>query len=483
MLIPNNNYWAHYGGDEAKLEVKPEYKSNRSVGGSYLFNRVLRQLRLPEMLDECLGEKRSALVQTAALHMVARGNVFENVLGYCEEYTLDESPLTTQTSSELFSKISYDERMEFFRRWLASQSLGSFLAYDSTSFSTYSKGIIKREYGFNKDGDRLPQINFGCYFSQSAKLPVFYVTYPGSIVDKSHLRFMMAYNEDLGIKDVGFVMDRGYCSTANLLFMAKHNLDYVMGVDIVHKTTRRAVEALRSNKLSYSDKVAKGVFAKSARGCYYGVQGTMHVFYEPDLASSHLSELDRLIKSKEEKLAQLSHLTAKDATPYRKYFVINLEKDGKFTYSYDYNKIDALISNFGYFCILTNSNMDSSEVLDVYRRKDVIEKGFDDLKNSIEMKRLRTHTDETTEGKMFCAFIALIVVSQIGVKLEDFLEKKSWSKEHVVAEMEKIRIISGVAGKRLADPLTKTQRMIIEHFGLDAEDVEAYIRGETQDLV
>jgi transposase len=368
--------------------------------------------------------------------------------------------------------------MEFFRRWLASQSLGPFLAYDSISFSTYSKGIVKSDPGFNKDGDRPPRINFGCYFSQSTKLPAFYVTYPGSIVDKSQLRLIMAYNADLGIKDVGFVLNGSYCSTANLKYMANQGLDYIIGVDIVHKSTREALEALRVDRISYRDKVADGVFAKSVRGCFYGVQGSMHVFYEHFLASCHLRELDRLIKSKERALARLSHLTMNEAASYRKYFVIDLAEDGSFSWSHDYKKIDAMISNLGYFRVFTNTHMNSSEVLEAYLRKDAIEKRFLDLKNSVEMKRLSVNADETIEGKMFCAFIALIVVSQIGVKLEEFLEKKSWSEERVAAEMEKIRVISGVDGVRLADPLTKTQREIIERFGLDAEDVEAYVRGE-----
>jgi hypothetical protein len=43
------------------------------------------------------------------------------------------------------------------------------------------------------------------------------------------------------------------------------------------------------------------------------------------------------------------------------------------------------------------------------------------------MRRLRTHNQETTEGKMFCAVIALIVALEIGGKLEKFMGKKSWS--------------------------------------------------------
>jgi hypothetical protein len=53
---------------------------------------------------------------------------------------------------------------------------------------------------------------------------------------------MMAYDSDLGTKDVGFAMDRRFCSMANVKYMIDKGLDLIIGVDIVHKTTRKAAE-------------------------------------------------------------------------------------------------------------------------------------------------------------------------------------------------------------------------------------------------
>jgi hypothetical protein len=89
------------------------------VGGAYLFNRLVSRLGVAELLGECLGESRAAFVMTAALHLIARGNVFEKALEYCEGYTLSEVPLTSQLASKLFSSITYDERMAFFKGWVA----------------------------------------------------------------------------------------------------------------------------------------------------------------------------------------------------------------------------------------------------------------------------------------------------------------------------------------------------------------------------
>ena len=200
-LIPNSNYWNRFGLDEA-ARVIPAYESARTIGGAFLVDAMMGQLGLAKTLDETLGAERAKLVMTVALYMIARGNVLDGLLDYCQANTLSETPLSSQAASKLFAAIGHDDRMAFFKRWVARLPSEAYLVYDVTSFSTYAKGIGAREYGYNRDGDRLPQINLGCYVAQDRGLPVFYVTYPGSIVDKAYLPKMMEFNDDLGVPEV-----------------------------------------------------------------------------------------------------------------------------------------------------------------------------------------------------------------------------------------------------------------------------------------
>ena len=45
----------------------------------------------------------------------------------------------------------------------------------------------------------------------------------------------------------------------------------------------------------------------------------------------------------------------------------------------------------------------------VILQKDAIEKGFDDLKNDLDMKRLRIHSNATMEGRIFIQFVSLVL--------------------------------------------------------------------------
>jgi transposase len=288
---------------------------------------------------------------------------------------------------------------------------------------------------------------------------------------------MMAYNVELGIGDVGFMMDRGFCTTDNVNYMHSAHLHFIMGVEIRHKATQDAINTVRENITSMRYHIKQGVFARSINARFYGVRSTMHVYYDPELAERQRRDLYRSVQSIEEKLSQLKHSTIGEVKRYSAYFDIERKGDGSFTFQRNYDKIDAVDLNNGFFCLLSNAEFSSEEVLDIYRRKDVIEKGFDDLKNHLDMKRMRTHTSATTDGKLFVAFISLIAVSQMGMKLADFMKEKSMSKDAVIYELEKIKVVTLADGRRLMNPLTKKQRLILEKLGLNYNDLKSFVQG------
>jgi transposase len=222
-------------------------------------------------------------------------------------------------------------------------------------------------------------------------------------------------------------------------------------------------------------RIGQGVYAEHVRGLFYGGISNMHIYCDPGLAEAHRADLYRTIEVREERLRQLTQLTKREAKRYRAFFDISLSKDGAFSFERNYPRIDEAAKNAGFFCLLTSAKLDSAEVLDIYRRKDVIEKGFDELKNHIDMKRLRTHNTYTTDGKLFCAFIALIATSHVNTKLNTFMKDRAMSKDSVIAELEKIKAIFVSADRRLMNPITKTQRSILEAFGLGEKEVKSYI--------
>ena len=58
----------------------------------------------------------------------------------------------------------------------------------------------------------------------------------------------------------------------------------------------------------------------------------------------------------------------------------------------------------GWLVMISNNVSDPKEALAIYREKDVVEKGFLRLKNSLDLGRLRVHREDSMQNKVFCRF-------------------------------------------------------------------------------
>jgi transposase len=54
------------------------------------------------------------------------------------------------------------------------------------------------------------------YYGRKSQLPIYFNTYKGSINDKTDLEYMIDHTKSLGLKNVLFVIDRGFYTDINL---------------------------------------------------------------------------------------------------------------------------------------------------------------------------------------------------------------------------------------------------------------------------
>jgi transposase len=457
----------------------PEVERVVSVGCHFLVAGILSKLGAARALEGAVGPRRASEAVAVAAYMASEGNVMEHISAWRDSSMLAGPCPAPQKAPAFFASLSHGERMAFFRQWAPANAKHGYLSYDVTSFSSYAEGISDLEWGYNRDGDRLPQINLGRYLAQGSRLPVFYVTYPGSIVDKSHLPYMMAYNDELGIGGgITFVMDRGFCSASNVDFMHSEGRPYIMGVDKRSKAAQEAIDGVRKKIASLRHMAGDGTYAVAARSKVYGGQASMHVFYSPELAERQRRDLLRVVENMEAELAQAKDAPEKGMKRFARYLDISMRKGG-LSFERNYDRIDEASKNCGFFCILTNTEAASAEVLETYRGKDALEKGFDDIKNHIDMKRVRAHSGAAVDGKLFCAFLALIATSEMSNRLRAFNEAnkaRAVSKRGLISELEKIRVFVAHGGRRFLNPLTKTQRSLLAAFDLGENDLNAYLQ-------
>ena len=205
-----------------------------------------------------------------------------------------------------------------------------------------------------------------------------------------------------------------------------------------------------------------------------GFRMNVHIYYDPVKALRDSENLYELIEREENELRNMEEPPDRKLH-YDKYFFINRSKDGKLGFVKNHKAINEALSLCGFFAIgETDFTKTTAEILYIYRRRDVIEKSFDDLKNELDFKRARTHSDETLNGKVFVSFIALIVKSYMQNQTNTDLTHKK-----LILELDKIKIfdIHSNAKPRIINPPTKTAKDILSSLELDFEFVCDNIEG------
>jgi transposase len=372
--------------------------------------------------------------------------------------------------SRLFASVSYGERMRFFKEWVGRRTEKEYIAYDVTSVSTYSSGLDIAEWGYNRDGEKLQQVNIGMFYGAESRLPVYYDMYNGSIADKSRLTFMMEGAEKLGISSTRFVFDRGFMTEENLKYMRREGNLFITAFPGHMTEAKNIIDGCKGAIRKSANRIsAFDVYAVPVDINIYGFPMKAHVYYDPQKQALDEKELFAHIEKLKDNLEKISSdnsVTKK----YTDFFKVEKKKREKFSFEPDNEKIDERLSRTGFFILLSNdSDVSSCDALRIYRGKDAIEENFDQLKNSLDFRRLRTHLNKTTDGKVFVGFLALILRSYLLRKVKDNPETKHLTLNKALLELRKIRSVTFEDASRALMPLTKLQRTILDAIGISHE--------------
>ena len=162
---------------------------------------------------------------------------------------------------------------------------------------------------------------------------------------------------------------------------------------------------------------------------------------------------------------------------YEKLFKLKYDNNGYLeSYTKKDREIQKEIDRLGFFVIVTSKEMTASEALDIYRKRDNVEKIFRMLKTGLEYDTFRVHSQESLESKTYVMFIASIVRNHIFQGLKKLTEKendkKSYTVPAAISELEKITIVKNSKDLYIRRyGLTKKQKNILGQFNV----TESYI--------
>ena len=475
MLIPNTRYYELF--DKRQPLAMPEYV--RRSGSYSVFRGIAKDLGIYALLKKHFPECAEKIM-TVAHYMLCEGNIMYYLPDWQEEtVSFSKESLNGAGISRLFTSIDSRRRINFFNEWAKKKLRGEFLAYDVTSISSYSKGIESLEWGYNRDKEKLPQLNLGMYYGEDSGLPLYYRMYPGSIPDKAHLKYMAEDTGVISCKKTKFVMDRGFYSADNLMYLTEKGCRFVIALPMSIKYVKELVAKKGKEFINRSEYKlgAELPYGKAYEVTELGFRMRVHLYYDPLKAANDTAALFREIEKQEAALQSMTEAPDRRLR-YDRYFHINVSrKDGSLSFRRNNEAIDKALVQCGYFAIgETDFRKTTAEILEIYRRRDVVEKSFDNMKNELDMKRLYVHSEEGAEGKLFAAFIALVVRSQMQKQLKELMDAKQMTLRKVLRELDKVKqIISAdtVSGARLLNPPTRLQKDILAALGLKTDTFDA----------
>ena len=459
-LIPNQTYFSLY--DTPEIKKDNNISTIQTKGVTEFVDTAIEKSSLSKILKKVFPTNYKKILLIAT-YMLSQGNVMQYIDSWCEQNaTEDNMIISSQEVSKLFESITYEDRMKFFQAMSAARVENEFIAYDVTSVSSYSSNIDSVEWGYNRDCEDLAQINIGLYYGEQSKLPLFYTKYPGSINDKAHMKHMISNNDLINLNQVKFVMDKGFYSKENIQELNSKGFQYIIAIPNNLKIVQQAIQKHRDDIVFKSEcKLGADLpYAKGVINHDYGAKLKMCIYYNQNKAND---EIERFLSNIDTYEKHLKLNEENKRSSYRKYFNVAVE-DGKNTeVKRKVELIDEKIKQLGFFILLTTEHgLSELEILNIYRNKDVVEKSFNNLKNDIDMKRLRTHQESTTDGKLFVAFISLIIRSYTYERLRAYMKKNNLTYTGILKELEKIKQVTFLDNSFYLSPLTKRQREIFE---------------------
>jgi transposase len=200
-----------------------------------------------------------------------------------------------------------------------------------------------------------------------------------------------------------------------------------------------------------------------------------YVYYDPRLEQTEKQTLlSRLYDIREE---LLNVRLKKNSNPY----IVFKEKargfgnffdwqviDNRFDVAIKQNAVAQRMNKMGKYILFYSGNFDWMKCLSLYRERDEIEKSFKALKNEIDVLPLNTHSEKTTRGFIFIAFLGLIIRTRLMNMMREKGLLDKYSVELLLLQLEKFRKISLADGQIIDTEMTKKQREIIQALNLCA---------------
>lgn len=448
--------------------------SVRTIGPVALMSHCAQITGLAATLKKVFADDWENIL-SLAFHICHSGSA----LSHCESWANDHKVpgtmhFSSQNISRLLKNITEKSRQQFLSLWAKRFSSQESICYDITSVSSYAQSMDYVRYGYNRDREPLPQINLAMLYGQQSRLPVYYRRLPGSISDVSTLKKTIQLLDYAGRDQLSLVMDMGFYSQTNIDDLYARKYKFLMAAPTHRKWVSDLIDEHWQTLNSPGNFRQDGdstLYAMTQLEKWNGHRCYVHLFYnEMKKAQGNDDFMLKLFQYKEK--LEFGLADTERVEFYERFLEISETPVRGRQVRYK----DEAVRNYrerhsGIFALISNHEKDAMTALECYRNKDVVEKSFDDLKNEEDCRRLRMHSDQAAEGKLFLGFLALILRSSIANGIRGNKELSQLDVPRLLRELNTLREVTVEHRYRRAitEP-TRIQRLIFDSFAINIQD-------------
>ena len=293
------------------------------------------------------------------------------------------------------------------------------LFFDTTSIYFEGEGGESiGAYGHSKDHrPDLKQMVVGALLDGEGH-PVCCEMWPGNTADVSTLVPVMGrMKRRFGVEKACVVADRGMISKDTLSWFedAEHPMPYILGARM-RKQKEVCIEVLgragRYQVIHPARKQAKDPSPFKVKEVM--VDGRRYIVcHNADQARKDATDREMILKSLEEQLRR-GEKSLVGNKGYRRY----LKTQGN-TFEIDGKKVEEEARFDGKWVLRTNTDLPTTEVALKYKQLWTVENLFRTVKSVLATRPIYHKCDDTIRGHVFCSFLALVIMKELMMRLEN----------------------------------------------------------------
>ncbi len=277
-------------------------------------------------------------------------------------------------------------------------------------------------------------------------------------------------------------MDRGFYSKENISALYEEHRKFLVSAKISLSFIQKELDGIYDTFRSYEHYIpdcelyahtVQTVWEYAQKRPYKGDTVAkkkriyLHYYFNIEKAAEDEKAFDKRLIERQDELLQNNPLKKHQAF-YERYFIVKKTPKRGISVEIKGDAVAKAKRYFGFFVLLSNETMSAARALEIYRNKDVVEKAFGNLKERLNMRRLLVSSEQSLEGKLFVAFIALIYLSHIKKQMQVNKLYKKYTLQSLLDKLDVIECFE-YPGKRLrVGEVLEKQKEIYEALGVEA---------------